>query len=89
MILDPKYTSKTSVPSKAIFCQIGPALWKIDSTDFVKMNYKDFFFLGSWVTFQPWSYHFGARTPPILWDFVELAKQLITLDGTLSERVFI
>ena len=28
----------TSVPSKAVCCKIGPALWKISSTDFVKMS---------------------------------------------------
>ena len=33
----------SSVPSKVICCEIGPALWKIGSTDFVKISKKDAF----------------------------------------------
>ena len=32
-----------SVPSKAVCREIGPALWKIGSTDFVRMSKKDAF----------------------------------------------
>ena len=32
-----------SVPSKAVCREIGPALWKIGLTDFVKMSEKDAF----------------------------------------------
>ena len=32
-----------SVPSKAVCREIGPALWKIGSTDFVRMSEKDGF----------------------------------------------
>ena len=38
-----KFIFLTSVPSKAICHEIGSALWKIGSTDFVKMNEKDTF----------------------------------------------
>ena len=31
-------------------------------------------FLVNQANFQPWSYHFGTRTPLILWNFIELAQ---------------
>ena len=33
----------SSGPSKAVCREIGPALWKIGSTDFVRMSKKDGF----------------------------------------------
>ena len=30
-----KYFAISSVPAKAVCCELGPALWKTDSTDFV------------------------------------------------------
>ena len=42
-----------SVPFKTVCRKIGPALWKIDSTDFVKMNEKTYF-PNNVANFQPW-----------------------------------
>ena len=39
-------------------------------------------FLVNWAHFQPWSYHFGARTVTILLNFVELAKAQILRGNT-------
>ena len=68
-----KWTLMCSGPSKAVCREIGPALWKIGSTDFLRMSKKDAF---SWQfsKFSAKANDFGARTPPILSNLGELAQ---------------
>ena len=42
-LLYPRGTVSSRVPSKAVCHKIGPALWKIGSTDFVKISKKGAF----------------------------------------------
>ena len=61
-----------SVTSKAVCRKIGPALWKIGSTDFERTSKKDAF-SRQFSQFSAKANDFGARTPPILSNLVELA----------------
>ena len=60
-------------PLKVVCRKIGPALWKIGSTDFVRMSKKDAF---SWQfsQFLAKANDFGTRTPPILSNLIKLAQ---------------
>ena len=62
-----------SVPSKVVCREIGPALGKIGSTDFVRMSKKYAF---SWLfsQFSAKAKDFGARNSPILSNLVELSQ---------------
>ena len=63
----------TSVPSKAVCGEIGPALWKIGSTGIVRMSKKDAFSL-LFSQFSAKANDFGTRSPSILSNLVELAQ---------------
>ena len=47
---------------------------------------KKMLFLVNWGNFQPWNYHLSARTPLILWNFVQNWSNFKNLfkEGTLS-----
>ena len=38
--------------------------------------------------FKPWSYHFGGRTLPTLWNFVEVAKLKNLKGNTAYKSIF-
>ena len=71
-----------SVPSKAMCCKIGPALWKIGSTDFVTISKKKMLFL-DYLANLGQSYWFWHRNPSNFVKFGKMGPSLSTLKGTL------
>ena len=64
--------------SKAVCCKIGPPLWKIGQTAFVKMCEKGAFL----------NYYFGARISPNFMKFCRIGSSSKTLQGTLSPMIY-
>ena len=54
--------------------QNWPRTLEIGSTYFVIKCIKKILFLAYLAKFQPWSCDFGTRTPPVLWNFVEMVQ---------------
>ena len=79
-LLQTKTPFRGIISSEAVCREIGPTLWKIGSTYFVKCV-KKMLFLIKWANFQPWSYHFGARTTLIIVKFCRIGKSSKSLRG--------
>ena len=80
-----KCTLIASAPSKAVCREIGPALWKNGSTDFVRMS-KRYAFSWQFSQFSAKANGFGARTSQILSNLVKLALAQKPLIGNTANR---